>query len=70
MGYKVGDKVRIVKFPDKEHVGMICEVLRISSPDSAFCCRVKGRTGFNCLMFSNEIEKVITKGQQLMLFEL
>ena len=69
MKFKVGDKVRIVKsktFPDL--IGNIYEVTVVEPPFSLFACRVKSLQGggWNCLMFEKEIEKVVTKGQQLL----
>lgn len=72
IGYKVGDRVEVVKssdFPDM--VGKICKVVAVSSPNSAFACRIiEAGTGFSPLMLSHEIKPALKIGEQLLLFEL
>lgn len=73
MKYKVGDKVKIVKSDDfSDIIGQLCEVEAVMSETSSFVCRVTGGTlsnptyPYSMLMFAWEIEKVITKNQQLL----
>lgn len=67
MELKVGDKVRIVKFPEKSCIGMVCEVISIEQDGFNYCCRIKEvSTRWSCLMLPDEIEKVNTKNQQLL----
>ena len=70
MKYKVVDKVRIIKsfdFPDM--VGRVYKVGEVQPLNSIFACRViDEKTGWSPLMYGKEIEKMPTKGQQL-LFE-
>lgn len=68
MELKVGDKVRIVKFPEKSCVGMVCEVISIEHEGGFdYCCRIKQMsTHWNCLMFVDEIELLSRKGEQLL----
>jgi len=69
MKLKVGDKVRITKHAAWcGLVGEICEVSETGFLDSEFICRIRHKSSWNCLMLENEIEKVSTKGKQL-LFE-
>ena len=68
--FKVGDKVRIIKFPSKSCIGMICTVIE-DADGSDYCCRVKNPlTHWNCLMLPGEIESIAKVGEQLLLFEL
>lgn len=65
MKLKVGDKVRIIKFPELTNmIGKICEVIEIPIYSPDYACRVKSR-GWECLMYEQEIEKVSEKGKQL-----
>lgn len=70
MKYKIGDKVRIIKFPNQDCIGYICEVIEILNYSSSYeyCCKVKCITvpNWECLMLPNEIEKIPIKGQQLL----
>ena len=67
MQFKVGDKVRLTKQAAwSEHVGDVCVVTKLLDFDSDFICRIKHPpSGWECLMFPKEIEKVSEKGRQL-----
>lgn len=65
MQLKIGDKVKIIKFPKTSCIGYICEVTELYK--EPWCCSVENiKTGWECIMYSHEIEKVATKGQQLL----
>lgn len=73
MVFKIGDKVKIVKSDDfSDIIGRLCEVTAIMPKSSLFACRVTGGTPsspiypYEVLMFDWEIERVVTKGQQLL----
>ena len=71
MKLKIGDKVRIKDiFQVAKRVGKVHEVCQVAEDwdyESEFICRVREIDGFwSCLMFEQEIEKVVTKGQQLL----
>jgi len=67
MNFKIGDKVRIVKFPDEDIVGLIGKVTEIAR-NPMFACDVKLVSDPNwiCSMHSHEIEPLIKVGQQLL----
>lgn len=66
--FKIGDKVRIVKFPDSHMVGEICEVVDIEGYPSKFVCRVEtiNVKHWGCLMYPGEIEPCLRKDEQLL----
>ena len=70
MGFKVGDKVKIVKSSDfPGMIGKIYTVTIVQPPNTTFCCRVQQLPNpWNPLMYDWEIEKVplFEKGQQLL----
>jgi len=65
---EIGDKVRIIKFPNPDMVGEMCEVTEIPDYPTKIICRVKAINikHWNCLMYPNEIELRPRKGEQLM----
>lgn len=67
--FRVGDKVKIVKWSEPTMVGEICEVSETHQPGSVFVCRVRALNieFWNCLVYASEIEKLPTKGEQLLL---
>lgn len=71
LNLKIGDKIRVVKFPDKSIIGKIGIVIELCH-NSQFSCRVKDVLvpTWGCLMRADEIEKLPRKNEQLMLFEL
>ncbi len=73
MKLKIGDKIRIRDtFPETGRGGKIYEVSQTAAEwdyNSVFICRVQEiDTPFpwSCLMFEYEIEKIVTKGPQLL----
>lgn len=67
---KVGDRVRIVKFPDSDVVGMVATVINVYYDGDLYPYRVEDSLNntWGCLVRTDEIEKMPVKGQQL-LFE-
>jgi len=70
MELKIGDKIRIKdNFPGIRRRGTVCEVCEVKESwdyESRFTCRVREIGGlWSCLVLEQEIEKVTTKGQQL-----
>lgn len=68
MSFKVGDKVRIVKFPDTDVVGREAIITNVYCNSGLYPYRVKDLldNSWDCLMQTNEIEKIIVKNQQLL----
>jgi len=67
MELKVGDKVRIVKFPDKDIVGLIGEVIRVDNhPVCPYEVKLVSNQFWVCSMYPSEIEPLIKVGQQLL----
>ena len=64
--FKVGDKVRLISFPIEDYIGKIHELVSIQPPSSAFVGRLKIRGYGNVLVYRREVEKVATKGKQLL----
>jgi len=67
MNFKVGDKVKVVNFPDRSIIGMVGTILDISSSNSryAYSMRVNGRL---VAVLESEIEPVLKRGEQLLLW--
>ena len=64
---KVGDKVRVVKFPDEDTVGKIGEVTKVDGhPMFPYEVKLVSNHNWICSMYSNEIEPLIKVGQQLL----
>lgn len=68
MKFKVGDKVRIVKFPDTDVVGREAIIISVYCDSDLYPYRIEDflNSSWGCLVLANEIEKVTTKGQQLL----
>ncbi len=68
MKFKIGDKVRIT--PNAAWCGLVgetCVVSEVQNFNSKFACRVKHiSSNWDCVMLEGEIEKLSTKGQQLL----
>ncbi len=66
--FKVGDKVRIVKFPDITVIGQIARVTYSYNCSSTFICDVQllSNSDWECPMKANEIECAIKVGEQLL----
>jgi len=70
--FKIGDRVKIVKFPNKRCIGYICEVIDDKITGTNFCCKVVAISNpeWRCVMKSDEIELCLKRGEQLLLFKL
>jgi len=70
MELKVGDKVKIVKFPYSDIVGRIATVINIYCNTDLYPYRVEDtlNNSWECLVRTDEIEKMPIRGEQL-LFE-
>lgn len=64
---KVGDRVKIIK-PLEFDVPLdwTYKVITITPKYSRFACRIESKTGWQCLMYNNEVEKISEKGKQLL----
>lgn len=70
MGFKIGDKVKLIDCPTKSKIGKIGVIVKIYPPDSGCQYRVRIGMGWSCPMYEKEIEPVLKIGEQLLLFEL
>lgn len=67
MKLKIGDKVRIVKFPDEDIVGQIGEVVEAANnPLFVYGIKLVSNQDWICSMYVHEIEPFIKVGQQLL----
>jgi len=74
MKFKLGDKVKIIDSPDGCWNGKICKIIKAyshrTSTDYAYRVQEVSNTNWNCPMMEKELESVLRKGEQLLLFEL
>ena len=68
MQFKMGDKVKLIHFPYNSMVGQIGVIIEVRSSGYEFPYRIKISDSFKPAVLEREIEKVVTKNQQL-LFE-
>jgi len=68
--FKIGDKVKFVGVTPKILMSRIGVVIEVQSPKYEFPYRIQFDCGHCLPVLKWEVEKVVTKGQQLLLFEL
>jgi len=70
MNFKIGDKVKIVSSYFMSKKGKIVTIINIYPSGSGCKYRIKDDKGWECPMYEKELQPMIRKGEQLLLFEL
>ena len=72
MKYEIGDRVRIINFPNPKRIGLKCRIIgRLPGGGGWFVKAMRGtEILWECYVYNHEIVKIPEKYEQLMLFDI